>query len=120
MADAKSNEPMIIDADGHVLEPPDLWEKYLEAKYRSRAIRIRRDDEGWEYAEVDGKPSRCVDKYNLPRLSSMGRFVQEMREKRKVWFANGKKGPSPFIPVTPDETYMKSAGHGTMFPKERL
>jgi len=61
-----------------------------------------------------------VDKYNLPRLSSMGRFVQEMREKRKVWLANGKKGPSPFIPVTKDETYMRSAGHGTMFPKERL
>ena len=34
-------QPTIIDADGHILEPPDLWEKYLEAKYRPRAIKIR-------------------------------------------------------------------------------
>ena len=25
---------MIIDCDGHILEPPDLWEKYLEPRYR--------------------------------------------------------------------------------------
>ena len=30
-----------IDADGHILEPADLWEKYLEPKYRDRALRIR-------------------------------------------------------------------------------
>ena len=46
-----------IDADGHVLESPTLWERYLEEKYRARAIRIRVDDEGLEYLEIDGKPS---------------------------------------------------------------
>jgi len=40
MADAKQQQPTIIYADGHILEPPDLWEKYLEAKYRPRAIKI--------------------------------------------------------------------------------
>ncbi len=30
-----------IDTDGHVLEPQDLWEKNITAKYRDRAIRIR-------------------------------------------------------------------------------
>ncbi|MGH7964625.1 MAG: amidohydrolase family protein [Candidatus Binatia bacterium] len=44
-----------IDADGHILEPPDLWEKYLEPKYRERALRIRMNSDGLEYAEVDGK-----------------------------------------------------------------
>ena len=24
---------MVIDCDGHILEPPDLWEKYLEPRY---------------------------------------------------------------------------------------
>ena len=38
----------IIDADGHVLEPADLWEHYLEARYRDLgpdfyASRINRD-----------------------------------------------------------------------------
>ena len=31
----------IIDADGHVLEPPDIWEKYIDPQYRDRAIRVR-------------------------------------------------------------------------------
>lgn len=25
-----------IDADGHILEPPDLWEQYSEPRYRDR------------------------------------------------------------------------------------
>ena len=41
----------VIDADGHILEAPDLWEKYLEPKYRDRAVRIRKDDNGLEYLE---------------------------------------------------------------------
>ena len=36
----------VIDSDGHILEPPDLWEKYLEPKYRDRAIRLRVDERG--------------------------------------------------------------------------
>jgi hypothetical protein len=35
-----------VDADGHILEPPDLWETYLEPKYRDRALRIVRDENG--------------------------------------------------------------------------
>ena len=49
-----------VDADGHVLEPPDLWERYLEPKYRDRALRIRKDDRGLEYLEIDGRPSKLV------------------------------------------------------------
>ena len=34
--------PNAIDADGHVLEAPDLWESYIEARYRDRAEAILR------------------------------------------------------------------------------
>jgi hypothetical protein len=27
----------VIDADGHVLEPMDLWEKYIDPAFRARA-----------------------------------------------------------------------------------
>ena len=37
-----------IDCNGHILEPPDLWEKYLEPRYRDRAIRIRMGNDGRE------------------------------------------------------------------------
>ncbi|MGH7962226.1 MAG: amidohydrolase family protein [Candidatus Binatia bacterium] len=46
-----------IDADGHILEPADLWEKHLEPKYRDRALRIRTQRDGLEIIEIDGKPS---------------------------------------------------------------
>ena len=45
----------VIDADGHVLEDADLWERYLEAPYRDRPIRIVQDEEGWDLLEVAGK-----------------------------------------------------------------
>ena len=32
----------VIDADGHVLEPPDVWGRYVEPAWRDRAIRVAR------------------------------------------------------------------------------
>jgi hypothetical protein len=29
----------ILDSDMHVMEPPDLWERYIVSKYRSQAPR---------------------------------------------------------------------------------
>ena len=43
-----------VDADGHILEPPDLWERYLEPKYRDRALRFILDDRGLEQLEIGG------------------------------------------------------------------
>jgi len=31
---------IVVDADGHVLEPEDLWTRFLEPRWRDRAIRI--------------------------------------------------------------------------------
>jgi hypothetical protein len=45
-----------VDADGHILEPSDLWERYLEPRYRDRAMRLRLDSNGLEYLEIDGPP----------------------------------------------------------------
>ena len=51
------SRPLTVDSDGHILEPADLWERYLEPKYRDRAIRIKVDGRGLEYIEVNGTPS---------------------------------------------------------------
>ncbi len=42
------SETLVIDCDSHVMEPADLWQNYLEAAYRDRAIRIETDDQGAE------------------------------------------------------------------------
>ncbi len=61
-----------VDADGHVLEPPDLWETYLEARYQPRALRLAVDATGVEYLEIDGKPSARSRGAALSLLGAMG------------------------------------------------
>jgi len=48
-----------VDADGHILEPPDLWETYLEPRYRDRALRFVTDDDG---LKREGKIDRATGK----------------------------------------------------------
>jgi predicted TIM-barrel fold metal-dependent hydrolase len=72
-----------IDADGHILEPPDLWENYLEAKYQPRALRIRLDEGGFEYLEIDGKPSQRSRRGSLGLLGAMGEEDMTPRADRR-------------------------------------
>ena len=36
----------IIDADQHVIEPPDLWEKWLPKRYQAQAPKLVEDEDG--------------------------------------------------------------------------
>jgi predicted TIM-barrel fold metal-dependent hydrolase len=45
----------VIDADGHVLEPVDIWDNYMEPAYRDRAPRLFVDTDGKERLRVEGK-----------------------------------------------------------------
>ena len=49
-----------VDGDAHVLEPPDLWQRYLEPSFRDRAVTIRADESGREFLEIDGRVSKIV------------------------------------------------------------
>jgi predicted TIM-barrel fold metal-dependent hydrolase len=91
----------VIDADGHILEPPTLWEEYLEEKYKPRAIRICRDERGMEYLEYDGKPATLMRHGVLHTLGGMGRTLEELR-------------PSA------ERTYVETAPYGAMRANERI
>jgi predicted TIM-barrel fold metal-dependent hydrolase len=94
-----------VDADGHVLEPPDLWDHRLEPRFRDRPLGIRRDADGLEYLEVAGRPSKMVRR-NLPQgLGAMDLIGS--------------------IPVPPGRArtgfgYLDNAGLGAWDPAERL
>ncbi|MFP6807481.1 MAG: amidohydrolase family protein [Pseudomonadales bacterium] len=45
----------VIDCDSHIMEPADLWQQYLEPKYRDRAIRIE-DIDGVETLIIGEQP----------------------------------------------------------------
>ncbi|MCH2172758.1 amidohydrolase [Myxococcota bacterium] len=51
-----SMDSPVVDIDGHILEPQNLWQEYLEPKWRDRAIRIEKDAQGLEVLLIDGKP----------------------------------------------------------------
>src|SRR5215471_4817033 len=88
-----------IDADGHVLEPEWLWERYLEPRFRARAVRIRTDDAGLEYLELDGRPSERTVKGVLGLMGAMG---------------DADARPSP------ERRYMDNVPYGAGDPAERI
>jgi uncharacterized protein len=42
---ARTDRMIVVDADGHVCEPPDLWERNLPPSMRDRGLRVRWSDE---------------------------------------------------------------------------
>jgi predicted TIM-barrel fold metal-dependent hydrolase len=94
-----------VDGDGHILEPPDLWERYIDPKARDVAMSIREDDDGLEYLDLGGgRPSRIIRKGYPSGLALMDRLAGIVYEREP-------KTGSP---------YVDSAPLGAMDPKERL
>ena len=93
-----------VDADGHVLEAPDLWERYIDPAYRDRALRIQKNANGKEYLEIDGRPSKLI-RAGMPEgtgsMDRLGGIVYE--RERKTGLA-----------------YVDNAPLGGMDPKERI
>jgi len=87
-----ARELSVIDADGHVLEPPDLWLNYLEPKFRDRAPHIVLNKRGKETLQI--KPGKIL---SMPEgsggIGASGAFGA--RESRKVYpktYAEARKG----------------------------
>jgi len=91
-----------VDADGHILEDANLWEKNCEAKYKSIALRIKDDGDGLQYFEIAGKPSRVNRKGSFGGLAAMGEVSRE-------------KGT-----FDPRRRYGENAPFGAMDAKERV
>ena len=67
-----------VDADGHVLEPPDLWENYLEERYRPRALRIGVDDDSGDHLNARLERRLRAGTYRVvvrPYHRSLGPFI---------------------------------------------
>ena len=91
-----------VDADGHILEPKNLWETYLEPKYRERALRFILDDNNLEQLVYDNKPSKMAAKGMPSTLGAMG-----CTDLAKLQF-------------DPEQTYERNSPYGSTDPKQRL
>lgn len=85
----------VIDADGHVLEPPDLWEKYIEPKFRADCPKLITTEEGGEIFKYEGDDafdlSRGKKRVSLGALGTIGARSGGIVS-RKVPYLEGKKG----------------------------
>lgn len=88
-----------IDADGHLLEPDWLWERYLEPAYRDRAMGIGVDADGLEYLRIDGRPSERTVKGVISLMGAMG-----------------EDDPRP----SPERRYMDHIPYGAGDPAQRV
>jgi hypothetical protein len=74
---------LVIDADGHFMEPFDLWEQYLEPQYRERAIRLVKDPTtGEETIFVAGKKSQVMTDPSLLKLTIGAGQLERMSDQR--------------------------------------
>ena len=88
----------VIDADGHINEPHDLWEKYLEPQFRDRASALGATLMGVSDYKLPGNPHGI----SLPTFSRVG----------GVWDCRLKSGSN--LTRTP---YKDSAPFGAMIRK---
>ncbi len=71
----ETSREYVVDCDSHVMEPPDLWQNYIEPCFRDRAIRIETDPaDGLEILMIDNQPLlkgmlAGLGGANLPRQS---------------------------------------------------
>ena len=91
-----------VDADGHILEPPDLWTTYLEPKYRDRALVLQLDEHGLEELSIGGKRSLMSRRGFPSTLGAMGDPDLGAMQR------------------DPARTYLAEAPFGSMDPAERL
>lgn len=91
-----------VDADGHILEPPNLWVDYIDPKFRDRALRIVMDEVGLEELELNAQRS-TMSKAGFPAsLGAMG----------AADLADMVKNPA--------RTYLTESPYGAMDPAERI
>jgi predicted TIM-barrel fold metal-dependent hydrolase len=56
------NRYFLLSADCHVVEPPDLWEKRVDAEFRHRLPRTEVDEKGQKWSVIEGqRPTRIAD-----------------------------------------------------------
>ncbi len=65
----------IISADSHVVEPPDLWEKWLEKKYLDTAPKLVDDGDGGDAWIYMGRP----DPEPLGLVTCVGTRPEELK-----------------------------------------
>src|SRR5258708_4297264 len=129
-SEANAATEKLIDADGHILEPPDLWERHLEPRYRDRALRIRVGDDGFEFLEIDGKRAELTSAGllhslgGMKKLRELGAEVENLNERRRSELGRSADQRHQIFDSlgtnSKEDTYLSGCAPGAMDMRERL
>ena len=60
----------VISADGHTIEPPDMWSRYVDKRFHDRIPRLVKDPMGGDAWEFDrGAPPMPIGLVTTPGKS---------------------------------------------------
>ena len=89
-ATTDTTAPWVFDADGHVIEPPRVWDELLPERYREYAPRVLQDEGSYRYA--------CGDRvsFRIPgRAEAMGAPGQTPKKSDAPVAVRGGTEPGP-------------------------
>lgn len=55
----------VVDCDAHIFEPHDLWDRFLEPRYRARAPKVLLDGEGRMSWDLDGRITPPLPRFTV-------------------------------------------------------
>src|ERR1041385_2002885 len=79
----------VVDADGHILEPLNLWDEYIDPAFRERRPRFVIDENGKERLSVEGK--LLGNPRGIGSLGAVGVRQGDVKVD-SLKYAEGKKG----------------------------
>ena len=74
------NKSLVIDVDGHILEPSDLWTRNIEPEYRDMAMHMGVGEDGLEQWFSEGKGDRFLSKGTSANMATVSK-TREWRQK---------------------------------------
>lgn len=100
---------MIIDGDGHLFEPPQMWRNYSPAGDRDLALAIETDTRGYPWMTIGGKSTGVFAQLTTPGdFEVLGEIQRAQR--------SGKPNPHILYEEIPD-AYWKPAARAAKLPE---
>lgn len=100
----------VVDADGHLVEMPDLYAEHTEAKHRDLALQFSVDDLGWDCLTFRGEPvMECLMTVPGDR-STQGAFVEQRRSGQPAPFSVFDRMPEQYWNPSTRREYLAEWG----------
>ncbi|MYD46844.1 MAG: hypothetical protein F4W92_10870 [Gammaproteobacteria bacterium] len=96
-------EITVIDADGHIMEPSNLWKEWIDPKFRDNCIHVIRDKKDGDKFIVDGVPS--------VKIRRLGGIAPPLNKNTVNW---------NFLELASYIPYMESLLEASYIPEKRL